>query len=105
MAMALTFSRLELVVAENICVAGIVAGLLGFFALIPFDYAAAVTAATLAATGPAGVLLDLFVIFPLELIVIDLHIGFVSLAFHARNRSCADLEPKKYFLPPWGFEG
>lgn len=105
LAMTLAFARLELVAAENICSGGLVAGLLGFFALIPFDYAAAVSAAALAATGPSGVLLDLFVILPLELIVINLHIGFVSLAFHARNRSCADLEPKKYFLPPWGFEG
>lgn len=103
LATALTFARLELVKAENICIGAIMAGLLGFFALVPFDYAAAVSAAVLGATGPVGVALDVFIILPLELIVIDLHIGFISLAFHARNRPCADLQPRKYFLPPWGF--
>ncbi|MFQ5922574.1 MAG: hypothetical protein ACE5M4_06990 [Anaerolineales bacterium] len=105
LATVLTFAKLDFVKTEGICIGAIVAGLLGFFALVPFDYAAAVSSAALGATGPVGVALDLFIILPLELIVIDLHIGFISLAFHALSRSCANLEPKKYFLPPWGFGG
>lgn len=103
LAAALTFAKLELVRAEDICIGAVVAGILGAVALFPVDWAIVVSAATLAATGPVGVVLDLFIIIPLEVVVINLHIGFVSLALHARNRSCADLEPKKYFLPWWGF--
>lgn len=102
-AFAYSLANIKLASFGEVCIGSVVAGVLGFFALVPFDYAAAVSAAALGATGPVGVALDLFIILPLELIVIDLHIGFISLAFHALNRSCADLEPKEYFLPPWGF--
>lgn len=102
-AAAMSFARLELVKAENMCIGAIVAGVLGFFALLPFDIAAAVAASELAFTGPVGIALDLLIIFPLELLVLNLHIGFASLAYHAGTSSCQALKPKEYFLPPWGF--
>lgn len=101
---SLTFvlSPLKLPGTARICTGSVVAGMLGFVSLIPVDLAIAYAAAQLAGTGPVGVILDVVVLIPVEIVVLDLHIGFASLAYHASTRPCAELTPKQYFLPPWG---
>ena len=102
-ALLLSFYPLRLSPSERACTGAVIAGILGFFSLFAMDAALARTATALAGAGPVGLLLDLFIVAPLELVVIDLHVGFISLAYHASDRSCDGLTPKEYFLPPWGF--
>jgi len=86
------------------CTGGIVTGVIMFFALTPVDWLLFEAIVGLAGTGPVGLALDVFVLFPIELVVINLHVAFASLAYHSSERSCKDLEPSKYLLPPWGFD-
>lgn len=101
-ALFFTFFPLKLPPAERICAGSAIAGILGFASLIPMDFAVAYAMAQLAATGPLGILLDVFVLLPVELVVLNLHVGFASLAYHSSNRGCEELTPRQYFLPPWG---
>lgn len=85
------------------CYGGVVTGLLGFFALFPVDYLMGDAIVSLAGTGPVGVILDLIVLAPVELMVIDLHLAFISLAYHSTGTQCKDLELRSNLFPPWGF--
>ena len=102
---SLLFSVAKLSLQSNneVCPGLIPAGALGFFALIPMDYALVIAAIELTGLGSLGLILDLFIAFPIELIIIILHIGFASLAYHAAILPCDEIDPKKYLLPPWGF--
>jgi hypothetical protein len=96
------FSPLKLPGTDRVCIGSVIAGILGFVSLVLMDFAVAWAMAELAATGPIGILLDAFVLLPVELVVLDLHVGFASLVYHASGRRCDELTPREYFLPPWG---
>jgi hypothetical protein len=96
------FSPLKLPGTDRVCTGSVIAGILGFVSLMPMDFAVAWTMAELAATGPIGILLDAIVLLPVELVVLDLHVGFASLAYHASANRCDELTPRDYFVPPWG---
>ena len=101
-ALYFALSPLKLPGTERVCTGSVIAGILGFVSLMPMDFGVAYAMVELAATGPIGILLDAVVLLPVELVVLDLHIGFASLAYHASSRPCDELTPKNYFLPPWG---
>lgn len=101
---SLTFvlSRLKLPATDRVATGSVLAGVLGFVSLRPVDLAIAYAAAQLTSAGPVGVLLDVVGLIPIEILVLDLHIGFASLAYRASTGPCDELTPKEYFLPRWG---
>ncbi|MEK6587229.1 MAG: hypothetical protein AABY97_00105, partial [Chloroflexota bacterium] len=80
-ALYFTFSPLKLSSTGQICTGCVIAGILGFVSLIPMDLGVAYAMVELAATGPIGILLDVVVLLPVELVILDLHVGFASLAY------------------------
>ena len=87
---------------ESTCYGAAVAGGLGILALIPMDIALVVANVEVTAIPVVGPFVEVIILLPVDLAVIDLHLSFAGLVVQGVSKPCDEVEFD--FLPPWGIE-